>query len=434
MLSKVVSDSLRAKLDRFGVPVLGLATSLIVVAVLWRSQSLVASRPDPYNFSVMAESLLRGDGFAPFGDLLHRRCPLYPLFIAAIYGVFGVHELPVQLAQCVLFAGTCWLVQDLGRMVYSRRVGFVAGVICALHPSLLRYVPDFHLETLLTFVFTLSVWLSCRFYQQPSAKRAVPLGIVWGLASLTKAVVLLYPAVFAVFWWFRLAKLAKRRELDAGRRRAGLVSLAIAIVVAGLTISPWTIRNYVVTGRLVAITTGASDAILRGLVFSRTEFITLQKPPYTDAENEVNAYFRALCAKQGAVWEADDYQTEAILKVEAKRQILASPGSFIRKCLVGVFTFWYQMTSLKNSLAAGAMALVLWLLAAAGFRRSWVERRPVWLLLAPVLYLNAILAALLALGRYSVPVLPCLVVMAAFGLTTLFERRAGSASSEGSVA
>ena len=42
--------------------------------------------------------------------------------------------------------------------------------------------------------------------------------------------------------------------------------------------------------------------------------------------------------------------------------------------------------------------------------------------LAPVVYLNLLLAVLLSLGRYSVPVLPCLLVLSAAGLDWLLER------------
>ena len=154
-----------------------------------------------------------------------------------------------------------------------------------------------------------------------------------------------------------------------------------------------------------------------------TEFITLQRPPYTDAENESNALFRALCKAQGAVWEADDLQSEKILAAEAKRRIMAEPLVFVKKTLIGVFTFWYQMTSLPNSLAAGAMAIFAWFFAAFGLVRSRREGRPAWLVLAPVVYLNLLLAALLSLGRYSVPVLPSLLVLSAAGLDWLLERR-----------
>jgi len=411
---------LRAASERFAVPALALVTSVVVVAAVWRSQGLVDHRPDPYYFSAMAESVLRGDGFASFGTLLHRRAPGYPLFLAAVYAIFGVHLTPVQALQCLMFVGTSCLTQAVARGIYSPRVGLIAGLLVAVHPSLLRYVPDLHLETMLTFLFTLSVWCSYRFYEKPTLGRGLVLGLTWGLASLTKPVVLLYPGVFAALW---LLSLRRRGALSGPSSwRAPLTFLAASLAAMALTISPWTIRNYFVTGHFVPITTGASDAVLRSYVFSRHEFITLQRPPYTDAENEVNQSFRELCASQGAVWEADDLQTDRILNVAAKEKVLSAPSEFIRKTFVGVFTFWYQMTSLKNSIAAGAMALVAWLFAAIGLRRSWTEGQPAWIVLAPIVYLNLFLAALLSLGRYSVPVLPCLLALSAFGVDTVLSR------------
>ena len=64
----------------------------------------------------------------------------------------------------MLFAGTALLAFDLGRRYFNRRTGLIAGLFCAFHPLLLRYVPSLHLETLLTFLVTLMVWCSLRFY------------------------------------------------------------------------------------------------------------------------------------------------------------------------------------------------------------------------------------------------------------------------------
>src|SRR5438105_15886560 len=48
----------------------------------------------------------RFPGAAPFvPDVL--RMPAYPAFVAAIYHVAGVHQLPVALAQTWLFAAIC---------------------------------------------------------------------------------------------------------------------------------------------------------------------------------------------------------------------------------------------------------------------------------------------------------------------------------------
>jgi hypothetical protein len=70
------------------------------------------------------------------------------------------------------------------------------------------------------------------------------------------------------------------------------------------------------------------------------------------------------------------------------------------------------------------LAVAGWILAWIGWRRAHREGRPSWLLILPILYMNISLALLLALGRYSVPILPVLVVLAAFGVDTLLTRRA----------
>jgi hypothetical protein len=77
------------------------------------------------------------------------------------------------------------------------------------------------------------------------------------------------------------------------------------------------------------------------------------------------------------------------------------------------------MTSLTNSLVPAALAVAGWVLAFVGLRRGRGENRPSWLLLLPILVLNVFVATLVPLGRYSVPVLPCLAILAAFGVDTL---------------
>ena len=69
-----------------------------------------------------------------------------------------------------------------------------------------------------------------------------------------------------------------------------------------------------------------------------------------------------------------------------------------------------------------ACAIGAWILAIIGWRRARRERRLVWPLLLPVFYLNIVLALLLALGRYSAPILPALLVVSAFGVDTLLDR------------
>src|SRR5207248_5634496 len=173
--------------------------------------------------------------------------------------------------------------------------------------------------------------------------------------------------------------------------------------------------NYFATGgHFVLLSSGTSDAFLRGYVFSKPEYATLRLPPYEYAENESNTWFRSLSHAAGTEWQRDDYETDQILTRAAVQKLISDPADFVRKFVTGLFTFWYEMTSLTNSIVAGVLALGTLALAVVGWRRSNEEGRPAWILILPALYLNLFLAALLALGRYSVPILPPLLVVSAF--------------------
>ena len=397
---------------------LAVASGLAMVFVVSKT-SVASSGFDPYYFGQMGKSIATGHGFAGFGVLIQRRAPLYPAVIGAVYAVFGVHPQLFLVFQCFMFAGTCVLVFDIGRRLFNERTGVIAAFFCALNPMLLNYIAYLHLETLLTFLVTLVVWLMVRFYERPTVGNGALIGLAAGAATLTKAVVLPFPILFG---------LGVVLSLRAARRRGDnkvipWAALATMVVVLGCTLVPWTIRNYRSSGHFVLVSTGTSDAFLRGFIFSRTEFITLQKPPFTDAENESNTYFKALARAAGTEWQKNDYETDKILNREAKRRLLAQPAQVVRKSVIGLFTFWYELTSLKNSLLALILAIGAWALALIGWRRARREGRPSWLLLLPVIYLNVSLALLLALGRYSVPILPALLVLSAYGLDSLLVRR-----------
>ncbi len=394
------------------------ALALVMAFVVSSNGSFSDAGFDPYSFGEMGKSIAEGNGFEGFGSLITRRAPLYPILIGGVFFVSGDSTRLMLFVHCLLFAGTAALACDLGRRHFNPRTGVIAGLLCALHPLLIRYVPSLHLETFLTFLVTLMIWCTYRFWQRPTVINGALVGITAGAAALTKAVVLLYPVVFIVAFLLTIRAARRRGESTLTPWRAMIVML----VALGLTITPWTVRNYRSTDHFVLISTGASDAFLRGFIFSRVEYVTLQEPPYTAAENESNAYFERLAEEAGTVWQQDDYETDQILNEEAKRRLLNEPVQVARKTVVGLFAFWYQLTSLANSLLVLAAAVVAWALAIIGWRRARRESLAVWPFLLPVFYLNIVLALLLALGRYSAPILPALLIVSAYGVDTLLAR------------
>jgi 4-amino-4-deoxy-L-arabinose transferase-like glycosyltransferase len=387
-----------------------LAACLAMVFVVFRQQSLVANSGDPYRYGALAHGLVEHG----FTTLTRRGATLYVEWLAVIYRLGG-NDFVVVLLQCLLQVGMCLLVYSIARRIFNARTGLIAALACALHPMLLRYVPDLHMETLLTFLCMLTLWAAIRFYDRPTWQNGVILGAVGMATVLTKGVILPFLMLFGGISF-----------LQALRRRSmsGVMAVIVMFLTMAILLAPWTYRNYRVTdGRFVLLTPGASDSFLRGYIFTRWEFATLQKPPYTDAENECNAWFRKIASDAGTVWEADEVVDEVNNKAVVREMIRTRPLDTARKVIVGLFTFWYEMTSLMNSLVPATLAIAGWALAFVGLKRAHREDRPAWLIWLPIVVMNVFVATLIPLGRYSVPILPCLMILAAFGVDTLLSKR-----------
>jgi 4-amino-4-deoxy-L-arabinose transferase-like glycosyltransferase len=381
----------------------------LLTVLLFHFQNLVAETADPYGYGEIARGFVEHG----FTKLTRRAASLYPEFIAVVYGLGGSDRIVIFL-QVLFHAATCVLAFWLGQHIFNAQTGLLAGLFCAVHPMLLRYVPDLHMESLLTLMCTLTVWATVRFHDRPTVVNGILVGVVGMFATLTKGVVLPYLGVFGIVSGVLALK---QRSIQ---RVTAVVAMFVAMAVV---LAPWTYRNYQVAGgRFVVLTPGASDSFLRGYVFTRWEFATLQKPPYTDAENEVNNWFRQIASDAGTEWEKDEVADEENNARVAKRMITAQPLDTARKVFVGLFTFWYEMTSLRNSLIPGSLALIGWALAIVGLRRANREGRPSWLIWLPIVVMNVFVALLIPLGRYSVPILPCLMILAAFGVDTLLNR------------
>jgi hypothetical protein len=269
---------------------------------------------------------------------------------------------------------------------------------------------------MLAFMSMLTVWSAVRFYDRPTVPNGIVLGVVGMLGAFTKGVLLPFVVVFGVVC-------AVRAWRNRGASLKPLVPVLAIFISMAAVLAPWTYRNYQVTGgRFVLLTPGTADAFLRGYIFTRLEFATLQRPPYVDAENESTAMLERIARENGVIWDQDEVVDEVNNKRVMKQRILDHPFDTVRKVVVGLFTFWYEMTTLTNSLIPAVLALVGWTLAVIGLKRARVEGRPSWLLWLPIVVLNVFVATLVPLGRYSVPILPCLCILAAFGIDTLLSR------------
>ena len=247
-------------------------------------------------------------------------------------------------------------------------------------------------------------------------KNALALGILIGLAALTKGVYLLFLLLIPIaLVLFSKASTARDRSWSSGLT----VTLAAVMVIA-----PWTVRNAFVSDRfvpvhiLVGVNLAVGDHLTEeltdspfayGPIIDRFEYPLLDGQPFdmmTNTATRTVDYDRSLMVRS-----VDRYRDH--------------PLFLAKKMSLQLLTFWALGSRLEITLVLGLLQSVLLFGAMAGFvaiRRDegWRAVRLVPLLLVLVFWLAH--APLYAIGRFSIVLVPTL---AAYCCWWFFEVRTG---------
>lgn len=191
---------------------------------------------DARDYDRHALNFLSGKGLTN-GIAWASRPPLYPLFLAGVYRLFGHSYLAVRLLQSLLGALTILLVYGALRLYFSRSVSLWTSFFTACHPLLVSYAGNILSETLSLFCLALFLVVFLR------GKRGVD---GWGGGTLF-GVLLLCRASFIFFLPFVLFHIVRDKKNSA--------ALFGFLLSAGLILAPWAIRNDRILHRFVPLTT-----------------------------------------------------------------------------------------------------------------------------------------------------------------------------------
>ncbi|MBI5394600.1 MAG: glycosyltransferase family 39 protein [Verrucomicrobia bacterium] len=206
--------------------------------------------PDEQVYDGIAQGLAEGKGFAATG---YHSTPLWPMFLALLYKLFGHSYTVARLAQAILGAATCALTAATARRLFDRRVAWCSGLALAIYPPVVYLAGVLYMENFFALWLALSTYALVRLSQQPTAARAALAGVCLGLAALSRSMgLMLIP----------FAALVPLLSVTGWRRRAGLVAL-IWLCAAG-TIAPWTARNWATFHHFVPVSMGFGGTLWRG--------------------------------------------------------------------------------------------------------------------------------------------------------------------------
>jgi len=207
---------------------------------------------DGISYDVLAYNLVSGNGFA-LDTLTAFRPPGYPLFLAAIYSLFGRDYAWIRIFQAILGALSALPIYILARQVWSRPVAVLGALGMAAHPILIYFTQAIYPETLMVLLACILLMLTIAPSGGMSTRRGFLVGLLLGLMSLIR------PATLVLGVWFALWI-----PLRSSGRWRGVATAGALIDGTLILVLPWTLRNYRVCGAFVPIATNGGVNLWAG--------------------------------------------------------------------------------------------------------------------------------------------------------------------------
>jgi tetratricopeptide (TPR) repeat protein len=370
--------------------------------------------------------------------------PLYSYFLAIVYRLFGRDLLLVRMIQAGLGAATASLVYLLGRDVFDRRVGLLAGLLTASYGALIFYDCSVLLTPLLVFLNVLAVYLLLRADASGKPIHYLAAGAVLGLATIGRAAALL-PAAAAVLWIGLSGRAGAVRTTSGTSRSPGglapprgggpsatrsvaLCSAALVVLGIALVVGPVTLRNYVVERDFVLITSNGGLNFFIGNGEGATGGYV--KPEELDIVTDPDG--RAI-AERALGRELKPSEVSGYWYDRGWTQIKARPGQWA-KLMVRKLAFVmssYELPQLENYYFQKRYSALLALplpgfaiiapLGLVGLALTFRRRRPRLLALYSSVYLLSIVG-FFVVARYRLPVVPALIVLASYAVMEIARR------------
>ena len=216
------------------ISILIFSLALIVRLVLVLQHNDIP-KADAYVYDGLAVSLNHGDGYVNKDGAPHSLYPpLYPLFLSIIYTLFGHSYVAVKVVQSIIGAFSCVLIFLIGKKMHSAILGILSAAISIAYLPFIKSAERLLSELLFTFFLLLIVFYLLKIQKDKRLRNCVMLGLLSGLASLTRPIAMLLPFfILPVFIY------SERKHLSNALKKG-----AVVLLFFSLSIAPWVIRNY----------------------------------------------------------------------------------------------------------------------------------------------------------------------------------------------
>ncbi len=260
--------------------------------------------------------------------------------------------------------------------------------------------------------------LTLAFFRKTSWKLSVILGLFLGLATQTKASIQFLPLFFflgtVIFIrdWQRIYCVAKKFLLVVG--------------VMILTVSVWTIRNYIISNEFIFLDTSGGYTFWIGNrlptdgldddPLAKEDFVEIKKDLATILGLKYTPSFDISTTAWGSGMSSKKLYMEGI------RSIIKNPFKSVGLWIKKMYRFWFSYVGRNKNLQTIIFFLQASLIvpAAFGVYFSIKDKKNILPFVLLIFYFSIIHMLATANVRYSVPIIPYVIILAVYGANRVF--------------
>ena len=236
---------------RFLAIVIGLAFLLRTMLVLLVQRHNNFAFNDAFFYHSVAAMVADGKGFAtidgrPFGQWP----PSYPFLLSIAYRFFGTEPLIGEFLNVLIGTASVALLYAIADRSLGRVEAKFCAIAMAIMPAQIFFTGVLMSEPLFVLILLTMLWVLAT--REPTVKTAAIVGVILGVAMLTRGEGPLLIFLPLAAWWPRIP------------RRMLLERLAVAFGVMVLCVAPWTLRNYSTFHRLIPVSTNFGSTFWAG--------------------------------------------------------------------------------------------------------------------------------------------------------------------------
>jgi 4-amino-4-deoxy-L-arabinose transferase-like glycosyltransferase len=383
---------------------------------------------DEFQYLALAKCLSSGPGYAMSpGEPSAVRVPGYPIYLAALFRIFGSSVRVALLGNALLVALLPALTFALAKPAFGRKAAVVAAFFCAFDPGLYFFGLSVAYSEALFAVLLCAGTLMWQRAQSPDPEKVLesdlsvaksgtgrsadlpetrrPLffslaaGILFGAVSLTRAGMLGLPFLIVAI------------EFMVRRQNLFFKRAAVFVVAFAFTLLPWPLRNHAVMGAWIVSSTNDGVTLLGSVLAAkqhRGDWLNPAEvaPEYARVQRMPDGIERDRAETRLAIGELKKISPVTLLEVAVKR---------VLRLWVPLIRIVTDDVGPKANLAVNLFYFPAMLLAAFGL---WKARHnpaiiPLWTV---CLYLTLLAALSWGGTRFRYGVEPFLAIFAAYGL------------------